>query len=144
MTNHINIIYLRGKGPKNWEALNHQNWKPESLCLVYHGKRQYLTTMPKMTQCKNTSCEQTISKRRRESFFWFSTKKQLEKLRIGKYLSRVRERNVVHTTMTLPFKGMLTSCTEQTDQVELEYFANMIVDLDSNSNNETQVHNSLF
>lgn len=97
-----------------------------------------------MTQCEDTSCEQTIPKRRRESFFRFRIKKQLEKLRIGKYLLQVREGNVVHTTMILPFKGMLTSCTEQTEHVELEYFANMIVDLDSNSNNETQVHNSMF
>ena len=63
---------------------------------------------------------------------------------MGKRLSREGEGNVVVTTKTLPFEGGLTLCTEQTAGKKFHIFADMVIDSDSNSNNETQIHNLLL
>ena len=63
---------------------------------------------------------------------------------MGKSLLQKKEGNATNTTKTLPFERGITLCTKPTDWVELHIFADMIGDLNSNSNNETHIHNLLF
>lgn len=52
---------------------------------------------------------------------------------------------MLHTQQWLYFvEGGITLCTKQADHVKPHNYVNMIIDLDSDSNSETQVHNPLI
>lgn len=88
--------------------------------------------------------EQHQKRDEKNSSLRFNTNKQPRKLRMGKHLSQEGEGNAVDTRRIQPFERGLTLCTKQTDRANLHIFADMIIDPNSNSNNETYVHNLLF
>lgn len=91
---------------------------------------------------EHTMWVNNITKKKGKYAFWLSVIKKSWGWATVYYNE---EKRMLHTQQWLYFvEGGITLCTKQADHVKPHNYVNMIIDLDSDSNSETQVHNPLI